>query len=207
MKELKIRVTFTEPLLGTRPADHELHTRFVASKAPDHKTMAEEVAAHGVEEVEERGKTVFEKMDDGTPFLYSYMLNGYFKETARAMKQVAGSETSKVKAFLKKIDNQIFVRGHLKGSPRIIPLYMPIDMDLTETDNQRPLRASTPMGERVALAHSEEAPAGTYFECSVFCRIDSDVALVREWLDEGIWKGIGQWRNAGFGLFEWEEIA
>ena len=39
MKEMKVRITFVEPLLGTRPADPEIHTRFVASKAPDHKTM------------------------------------------------------------------------------------------------------------------------------------------------------------------------
>lgn len=207
MKELKIRVTFTEPVLGTRPNDPELHTRFVASKAPDHKTMAEEVADLGAEEVEERGKTIFMKMEDGTPFLYSYMLKGYFKETARALKKVAGTKTSKQTAYIKKIDNNIFVHGHLKNRPRVMPLFMPQELDLTATDNQRPLRADTPQGPRVALAHSEEAPAGTYFECSIFCDIDSDVALVREWLDRGQWKGMGQWRNGDYGLFRWEEIA
>lgn len=206
MKELKVRITFTEPLLGTRPADPELHTRFVASKAPDAKTMAEEVADFGAQEVEERGKTIFMKLDDGTPFMYTYMLKGFFKETARALKKVPGTKTSKQSAYIKKIDNNIFVRGHLKGRPRVMPLYLPMNLDMTATDNQRPLRASTPQGERVALAHSEEAPAGTYFECSIFCDIDSDAELVREWLDRGRWKGMGQWRNADHGLFEWEEL-
>lgn len=206
MKEMKVRITFEEPLLGTRPADPEIHSHYVASKAPDAKTMAEEVAAHGAEEVEEKTKTVFERMEDGTPFLWSYSVEGFMKEAARALKKVPGTKTSKATAYIKKIDNLIFVEGHIRGKRRVLPLYMPMDLDLTATDNQRPLRASTPQGERVALAHSEEAPAGTYIEFSVFCMVDADADLVREWLDYGRWKGMGQWRNAGFGRLEWEEI-
>ena len=208
MEKMTIRVTFTEPLLGTRPADPELHARFVASKAPDAKTMAQELADHevSVEDMEERQKTIFMKMEDGTPFLYSYMLSGYLKETASALRKVPGTESSKRRAFKKLLDNNVFVRGHVKGKPRVMPLYMPIDLDLTSTDNQRPLRASTPQGERVALAHSEEAPAGTYFECDVYCDNKADMDWIRELLDRGAWKGMGQWRNAGFGMFEWEEI-
>ena len=206
MEQMKVRITFEEPVLGTRPADPEIHARYIASKAPDHKTMAEEIAAHGTEEVEERTKTIFEKLEDGTPYLYTYMLEGFLKEAARTLKKVPGTKTSKTTAYIKKIDNLIFVEGPLKGKRRIMPLYMPMDLDLTATDNQRPLRASTPQGERVALAHSEEAPAGTYFECTINCMVDADAALVREWLDYGHWKGMGQWRNSGLGRFEWEEI-
>ena len=46
---MKIRVTFTEPILGTCPADKEIAERFVASKAPDAATMKEEIEAIGVE--------------------------------------------------------------------------------------------------------------------------------------------------------------
>ena len=200
MKEMKVRITFTEPLLGTRPADPEIHTRFVASKAPDHKTMAQEVADLGAHEVEERGKTVFPRLEDGTPYIYDYQIKGFLKEAGKALRKVTGTKSSKLKAYRQEIDNLIFV------GPRRIPLWMPIDLDLTATDNQRPLRASTPQGERVALAHSEEAPAGTYIECTFSCMVDSDMALVKEWLDYGKWKGMGQWRNASYGRFEWEEI-
>jgi hypothetical protein len=200
MKEMKVRITFTEPLLGTRPADPEIHTRFVASKAPDHKTMEQEVADLGAHEVEERGKTVFPRLEDGTPYIYDYQIKGFLKEAGKALRKVTGTKSSKLKAYRQEIDNLIFV------GPRRIPLWMPIDLDLTATDNQRPLRASTPQGERVALAHSEEAPAGTYIECTFSCMVDSDIALVREWLDYGAWKGMGQWRNASYGRFEWEEV-
>lgn len=200
MQEMKVRITFTEPLLGTRPADPEIHTRFVASKAPDHKTMEQEVADLGAHEVEERGKTVFPRLEDGTPYIYDYQVKGFLKEAGKALRKVTGTKSSKLKAYRQEIDNLIFV------GPRRIPLWMPIDLDLTATDNQRPLRASTPQGERVALAHSEEAPAGTYIECTFSCMVDSDIALVKEWLDYGRWKGMGQWRNGGYGKFHWEEI-
>lgn len=200
MQEMKVRITFTEPLLGTRPADPEIHTRSVASKAPDHKTMEQEVADLGAHEVEERGKTVFPRMEDGTPYIYDYQIKGFLKEAGKALRKVTGTKSSKLKAYRQEIDNLIFV------GPRRIPLWMPIDLDLTATDNQRPLRASTPQGERVALAHSEEAPAGTYIECTFSCMVDSDIALVKEWLDYGKWKGMGQWRNGGYGKFHWEEI-
>lgn len=200
MQEMKVRITFTEPVLGTQPSDPELHKHFVASKAPDHKTMAEEVAAMGAEEVEERGMTVFPKMEDGTPFIWDYQLKGFFKDACGMLRRVPDTKSAKLRAYKKEIDGLIFVE------PRRIPLWMPVDLDLTATDCQRPLRASTPQGDRVALAHSEEAPAGTYIEATITCLLDSDMKLVREWLDYGRLRGIGQWRNSGRGRLIWEEI-
>lgn len=207
MKDMKVRITFTDPVLGTKPADPEIHSRFVASKAPDAKTMEEEIAALGAEEVEERSKTIFYKLEDGTPYIEAYQIKGFMKEAVRTLKKVPGTKSSKLTAYLKKVDNFIFVTGHMpNASDTIIPLYMPVDLDLTATDCQRPLRASTPQGERVALAHSEEAPAGTFIEFTVTCFLDSDLDLVREWLDYGRLKGLGQWRNASRGRFTWEEL-
>ena len=204
-KELKVRCTFRHPILGTKPNDPEIHAHYVASKAPDAKTMAEEVEALGSEAVEEMSKTVFPKLEDGTPFMYAYMVKGFFKEAARAMKKVPGTKTSKATAYIKTIDNFIDVCGPYEDE-RILPMFMPIDLDLKATDNQRPLRAQTMQGERVALAHSEEAPQGTYIEFTVRMLRESDEALVREWLDYGELKGMGQWRNAGWGKFSWEEV-
>jgi hypothetical protein len=200
MKEMKVRITFIEPILGTQPADPELHTRFIASKAPDHETMAEEVAAMGAAEVEERSKTIFPKMEDGTPFLWDYQIKGFFKDSCGMLRRVSSSKSKKLTAYKKEIDGLIFVE------PRRIPLWMPSDLDLTATDCQRPLRAQTPQGERVALAHSEEAPAGTYIEITITCLKDELMPLVVEWLNYGKLRGIGQWRNSGKGRYVWEEI-
>lgn len=71
---------------------------------------------------------------------------------------------------------------------------------------QRPLRAETAQGARVALAHSETVPVGTKQEFIVKLLKDDLVPLVREWLDYGELHGTGQWRNASFGRFCWEEL-
>ena len=209
MKEFKVRITFTDPILGSKPADPELHSRFVASKAPDHKTMREEIESIGVDAVEERGMTVFSRMEDGNPCLWDYQVRGFFKEACGALRNVPTTKSGakaprtgyyKFAKYKSKIDDLIFVE------PRQIPLWIPIELDLSDTDCQRPLRASTPQGERVALAHSEEAPERTYIEITVICLVDEHVELVKEWLDYGKWKGMGQWRNSGKGRFTWEEI-
>ncbi len=43
MKTIKVRVTFTEELLGTASANPELHADYIASKAKDAKKTAEEL--------------------------------------------------------------------------------------------------------------------------------------------------------------------
>lgn len=58
MKKLKVKLTFTESLLGTSPADAEIYSRFIGAKSPDALTVDEEVAALGADEITERGTTV-----------------------------------------------------------------------------------------------------------------------------------------------------
>ena len=72
---------------------------------------------------------------------------------------------------------------------------------------QRPLRASTPQGERVSLACSERIPEGASCEFNITCLVDDDMEMVKEWLDFGKRNGLGQFRNSGLGRFVWEVIA
>lgn len=195
MKEIKVKMTFTEELLGTASANPEIHEEFIASKSPDAKTIEEEVAAVGVEEVVEKAMTIFPKTQDRVPFIYDYQIRGFFKEACSALRKVSGTESSKIKAFKKEVDNLIFVE------PREIPM----DLHGKVLGNcQRPLRAQTAQGERISLANSETAPAGTSIEFTVQCLVDSDVNVVKEWLKYGKFKGLGQWRNSGKGKFEVE---
>ena len=198
MTKLKFRITFTDDLLGTCSGNADIHREFIASKAPDAQKIEDEVAALGVDGVEEKAMTIFPKLQDGTPFLWDYQIRGFFKEICGAMRGIEGTKASKVKADKKKVDNTVFIE------PREIPL----DLHGMQIDNcQRPLRAQTMQGERIALANSEVCPEGTSCEFTVVCMIDSDVDLVREWLEYGSYKGIGQWRNSGKGRFTFEEIA
>ena len=65
--EMRVRVKFLEELLGTSSNDPNIHSEFIASKAPDAISREEEVAAVGVDEVVEKAKTVFPKDKDGNP--------------------------------------------------------------------------------------------------------------------------------------------
>lgn len=196
MKEIKVRITFIEPILGTSPANQEVYRDFIGSKAPDASTVEDEVAMLGQDAVVEKGMTIFPKLDDGTPFLYDYQIKGFFKDTCSGLRKVKGTVSAGIKAFKKEIDKLVF------PEPRTIPLLF--DGEIHEC--QRPLRAQTMQGERVSLAISEEIPAGATCEFTIVCLSDDLENAVREWLDYGKYSGIGQWRNSGKGRFHWEEI-
>lgn len=196
MKKLKVRLTFIEPVLGTSPSNTEVYREYIGSKAPDASTIEEEVEALGVDTVAEKAMTVFPRLDDGTPFMYDYWVKGFFKDTCGGLRKVKGTESSKIKAFKKEIDKLIF------PMPRTIPFMFEGSM----TECQRPLRASTPQGERISLAMSEQIPAGATVEFEIVMLLDDHEKLVREWLDYGVYSGLGQWRNSGMGRFTWEEI-
>lgn len=210
MKKMKVKLTFTESLLGTIPADAEIYSRFIGAKSPDALTVEEEVAALGADEITERGTTVFPRTEDGKPFLYDYQIKGFFKDACSMLARLTGkdpetgkkkkavNESGKMTAYKKVIDGLIFVQ------PRKIVLELPEDKEITIC--QRPLRAQTAQGERVALSSSEEVPAGTSCELTVLLLDENHEKVVREWLDYGSLRGIGQWRNSGKGAFEWEEI-
>jgi len=196
MKEVRVRVTLTDDMLGTQSANPEIHREFIASKAPDARSIEEEVAAVGAAAVEEKSCTVFPRTDAGEPFVYDYQVRGFFKDTCSALRRVDGTLSSKVKAYKKVVDGNVFVE------PRhiVVKLAGPVG------DCQRPLRAQTAQGERVALAHSETVPEGSSLEFTVKLLNDKDEDLLAEWLDFGQLRGIGQWRNSGKGRFTWERV-
>lgn len=196
MKSIKVKLTFTEGILGTSPANPDVYRDYIGSKSPDAATVEEEIEALGTEAVVDKAMTVFPRTAEGIPFMYDYQIKGFFKDTCGGLRKVKGSESSKIKAFKKEIDRLIF------PMPREIPFgnvqYI--------NECQRPLRAQTPQGERVSLAISEEIPAGATLTFEIRILSDDHEAVVREWLDYGVLSGIGQWRNSGKGRFVWEEL-
>lgn len=69
---------------------------------------------------------------------------------------------------------------------------------------QRPLRAQTAQGERIAIANSETVPAGAYIDVEIVLLNSEYEAAVIEWLEYGALRGIGCWRNASKGRFEYK---
>lgn len=196
MKEIKVKLTFLEEVLGTASADKEIHDKFIAANAPDAPSRKEEIEALGVEEVIEKSMTVFPRNAEGKPIFWDYQIKGFFKDACGMLRKVPNSASSKIKAYKKEIDGLIFVKER----------EIPIIFDGEIGSCQRPLRAQTAQGERVALANSETVPAGSTIEFTIQLMCDTHEKAVREWLDYGVFRGIGQWRNSGKGKYEWEEL-
>lgn len=200
MKSLKVKITFTEELLGTASNNPEIHDEFIASKAPDAESRAEEIERLGVGDVVEKSMTVFPRDENGSPILWSYQIEGFFKEACGALRKVSDKKSAKIKAYKKEIDKLVFVWSENGG--RIIPI-----LNFGRIGEcQRPLRGQTAQGERIALARSETVSAGSYIIINIECLKDDLMAAVKEWLDYGRYTGIGQWRNSGKGSFTWEEV-
>jgi hypothetical protein len=195
MKKMNVRVTLMEDILGTLPGDPEVYQNWIASKCPDPAKAEEEVELIAEQEFE-KGITVFVRDKDGDPCVYDYLIKGFFKNACSAMREVDNSASKKLTAYKKKIDNLVFV------GPRLIKFRFDGKMKFCE----RPLRAQTAQGERVAIACSEAIPAGAQLEFEISVLKDDMMKYVIEWLDYGKFNGLGQWHNSGKGRFTWEDI-
>lgn len=215
---LKVRLTFTEELLGTASSDPEIHATFIASKGPDAKTLKEEIEALGENAVVEKTMTVFARNAAGGPTLWDYQIKGFFKDACGLLARAKGSKSGALTAYKKIIDGLVFVFP--RGLSLILPEGGEIGLDTTLTVDgkkvvigqcHRPLRAQTAQGERIALAHSETVPIGTTveFEIRAMELAASKVTIdecIKEWLDYGILRGLGQWRSSGKGRYKWEKL-
>lgn len=56
------------------------------------------------------------------------------------------------------------------------------------------------------IAKSETVPAGSTIEFEVECLDPKLEDMVRECLNYGRMRGIGQWRNSGKGTYLWDEL-
>lgn len=194
---LPIRITFTQPILGSAPKT-DVYRDWIATRNPDANGADEETAtAPNLE----KGVTGFHRLAEGQPAFYNYVIPGFFKEACSALRRIPDTLSAKVKAHRQIIDTLIFV------GPRQIPLTPPPGWSGEMELFSRPLRAQTAQGERVAIAVSEMLPAGTTaeFQIEILGGVSSET--VREWLDYGQRRGIGQWRNGSYGTFTWEIVA
>ena len=190
MQKYKLKVTFSTSILGTQP-QKDTALEYITSKAIDPATgeLPEDEVGTLPDELQ-KGTTAFHKLG-GAPILYDYQVKGFMKEAGQVFNGLRG-----VKNLRSKLDNLLFVE------PRQIALNIPKGGAMTHCD--RPLRAMTAQGPRVSLARSEELPEGTSFECELAVYESAlSEPLIRDLLDYGARKGIGQWRNGGHGRFSY----
>lgn len=203
MKEIGVRATFLEEVLGSLPGNRDVYRDFIASKAPSQEIADDEVEQMDASTMEEKGTTVFLKDDAGHPYLYDYQVKGFFKEAMGMLRMCKGTKCEQVKSYKKKIDGLVFVYD------RKIPILNPMGGQIRKDQIgicQRPLRGQTAQGERISLACSETVPAGSHVDFTIKILDDSLEDAIRECLDYGELKGFLQWRNSGKGRFKWEEV-
>jgi len=187
--KFNLRLTFTEPLLGTVASDQEVYKRFIATKAPVEDP--DETVAVTQDDRERAGWTTFYRLLDNNEIacLMDYQVKGFLKEAGNVLK-----ENVKIKALRSKIESDVFV------FPRRIPLG-PIDAVI-----ERPLRAMTMQGPRVSVVRSDVINPGRSVELRVEIREGSLVKepVLRQLLDYGAYAGLGQWRSGSYGRFTYE---
>ena len=193
VKKWHVKCTFIEPLLGTVSKNKAVYATYIASLAEKAVTesgeppdIEDEIAS--VTEREESGWTGFHEDPDGA-YLYDYQVKGFLKEAGNVLKDIV-----KVKNLRSKIDSYTFVRPR---KIRLASVGEPLE---------RPLRAQTAQGPRVTLVRSDTVAAGSTIEFDIVAlphkELDGD--LLHTLLSYGEMKGLGQWRNGGFGSFTFE---
>jgi len=190
-KEIKVTLTLSTPMLGTVPKDKDVYESYIESKKPtDEQTIEVDTVING-----EKGTTGFHTDPDGRIFIYSYMFKGFIKAALQALKKVPDNIAGEITQNLKMVNTWIFT-GQRK-------LYLNLPEGGEVTTLSRPLRAQTALGERIALAKSDIVPEGTTIDVTIkYFEVDGmDIHIIKEILDYGDLKGLGQWRNAEYGRF------
>lgn len=200
-------LTFTGPVLGTTPTNAQIFTDYVVAKAIENGVngVADEwdTAPTSLDiDRDLRGLTGFHRDNRGQPSLVNYQIRGYFKEAAKHLRRDTSSLSHAMKAYSQVITGQVFVNGP-GDNPKIIPFKLSGPITVLE----RPLRASTPQGERVSLTSSQCIPAGSSLSFQIKVLADKVVTEkhLREWLDYGENLGLQQWRSSSYyGTFQYE---
>lgn len=199
----KYRITGTQPILGSCPANPDVYSAYIASKATNKSVVDAELDALPVDK--DKGITVF-MLDphNGALALRSHVIKGFLKEAGRILSNDHG-----VKQIQSKVDNLVFI------SEVFIPI-MNSAGDLVKEPNdilQRPLRAMTMQGPRVSVVGSEMVD--DWMIEFTMKLLDNDAtktspALTFDTIDSileyGELKGLGQWRNGDYGRFTFEAV-
>lgn len=203
-------LTGTTPIVGSIAMDKEIYTNFLKTKAEKSKNPNPDEVKRAIEDVDnvtdmlEKGITGFYRDEDGNIILKAYQVKGFLKGAAKALK-----DQLKLANYLSKVDNLVFIEER-----NILILKDGKPMKDADDFLERPLRAETAQGPRIALAKSEMVEKGWTAEFTVKVvenkatakSVGMSMDIVRKLFEYGELKGLLQWRNAGYGSFETVEI-
>lgn len=205
IRKYNVEIELLEDQLGTIPVSKSIFAKHLASKI----TQKGKRDGMTPEEIQERidedlesydeddsdlkaGYTTFFKDEDKNPYIKDYMIKGFLKDAASALKQFG-----KHKQLRSKVVKFVFIE------PRKILLPKQEKYNVLE----RPLRAMTARGERVSIARSDTIPAGTIIKFTVVCLAGIISKKCLETLFEyGKYIGVGQFRSGGYGKFSVKKL-
>lgn len=158
-------------------------------------------------EADLKGTTVFFwNKELQRPMIGDHMIYGFLKASAEAI----GSTMEKKNGTV--LRSVSWTQGKINQHIRISAQFITFDKDLKREENgkpvysQRSLRANTAQGPRVSLAKSEVVEAGAKLRFILKVLRDSPITedVLHTLFSYGEFSGLGQWRNAGNGMFSYE---
>ena len=139
-----------------------------------------------IEDLEDKGWTGFHRDENGSFFIYNYVVKGAIKSSIETLQE--NGVITKIPAYKKWIDRMIDVK------PRRI-FFIP---DKKEAEVlERPLRTMTPKGERVTVVRSDIVDIGTEIEYEVIL-LKNGKSLTMDVIEQALANmALGQWRGSG----------
>ena len=200
-------LTGLTPLLGSQPASQTIRQTYLQSKAkqltPEKRAEEDEIFSYDVEDTDTKVFPRDSKKDDRL-CLMAHHIKGFFKESLNFLQPQAG-----IALPAKKVDGLLFVE------PGFIPI-MREGKEFYEEDSilERPLIAQTMRGPRTALQSSEQIddPWELTFELTLLPNNGTAKSKPLTWdaielaFQYGAFHGLGQWRNAAYGKFNYRRV-
>jgi len=205
--EVELLLDKLENLMGLEFTDKERKDA-IAGKLDSLKETFKELKIKGV--------TVFfwDKEAD-RPAIGDHMIYGFLKASSEAIGRTRQAKAKKNKTTIPKgtvLTSISYTQGLINQHVQCEEQFIPFDKDIKKNEDgqayylQRSLRAMTAQGPRVTLAKSEVVPSGAKIEFTLKVMKDSpiDEEVLHNLFSYGSMKGLGQWRNAGYGQFSYE---
>ncbi len=212
LEKFKISIKFISPILGSAPPQETL-SFYLAKQDEERKKQERRLKTEQEHQLSEATYTPEEKLPDDLPseekitrfrkdehgvYLTNFQVKGFFKSAGEAL-----TLQLKVKAIKSKIDRYVFIMPH--------KLYLHRDGKIIQTHDQlnlRPLTAMTMQGKRTSITVSEQIDSADIPELEVTMIKNSEITKDKllSMLAYGTLSGISQWRNAGYGQFEYKLI-
>ncbi len=187
VRMFSVELVLLAQMLGTSAKDPEVYKNFIASKAPEETNTDNETMKNtSISDEENKGWTGFLNDEEGN-FMKAYMIKGFMNHAANVMKDVFG-----VSAFKSKIKNYV----HIFPDKIRLP-------EIEDKPVERPLRASTPKGERVTVVRSDSIAEGTVIKFDLLFVYHKDLSaeILEKLFMYGQLSGLLQFRSGGYGKF------